>query len=66
MTHMDEVPQIQNAYVDVTPKTVCPWYFLPRPKVPWIFFAFGALTYMRQFRISQEKHLSSGFQNSLL
>ena len=30
------------------------------------FLAFGALIYRRQFRISQEKYLSSGFQNSLL
>ena len=30
------------------------------------FLVLGAFISMRQFRISQEKHLSSGFQNLLL
>ena len=47
-------------------KHCVPLVFSTKTKSSMDFFAFGALIYMRQFRISQEKHLSSGFQNSLL
>ena len=46
--------------------TVRPLYFQPRPKAQCTFLLLGHYLCMRQFRIRQEKHLSSGFQNSLL
>ena len=41
--------------------TVRSWYFQPRTKFPWTFLLLGVFIYMTHFRISQEKHLSSGF-----
>ena len=43
-----------------------PLVFSTETKSSMDSLAFAALICIRQFRISQEKHLSSGFQNSLL